>query len=163
MAPRDYWWVQPTVVSVGIVVALAAIYWSRRVARLKATIDLIEASESRDYYQERYMAYREYRKGSAFRDGVLNPRDEPTCQKNRDYCLDFLNHYALVAIACRKGIIDETFYKLWMGPTLIRDWNAATELVRVARVPKMPGDSGSSLANSEFERLAVSWGGSRLR
>lgn len=161
MAPPQFWWLQPLIVTIGVVVAVAAIVWNRRVARFKATLDLIEGSESKEFYQVRYRAYRRYRQGGEFRDGVLDPSSEEG-QTNRDYCMDFLNHYELVAIACQKGIIDEKFYRLWMGPTLVRDWNCATDLVRAARSPRRPGDPGGRTAFSEFEALAVKWGGTPL-
>jgi hypothetical protein len=163
MASPDFWWVQPIVTGAAIVVAVAAIWWNRRVTRLKATLDLIEAAESKEYYQERYRAFREYRKSGPYRSDTIDPGGDREKQKERDKCIDFLNHYELVAIASERGIIDENFYRLWMGPTFVRDWNCATDLVRSDRTPRMPGDAGGTFAYSEFERLAVKWGGTKTQ
>lgn len=156
-----FWWVQPSVTAVGIFVAGAAIYSSRNASRLKATLDFIEGSESKEYYQTRYKAYRKYRTDGAYRISVLDPKDL-THENDRDYCLDFLNHYEAVAIACDKGIIDKNFYYKWMGENFVRDWNVATDLVRQTRMPRMPGDRGCPTAFQNFERLAVKWKGTPI-
>jgi hypothetical protein len=140
-------------------IAWSAIWWNRRMARLKATLDLIEASESKEYYQARYRAYREYRRAdAATRDAIADPT-RTDHDELRAHCQDFLNHYELVAIACDRGLIDETFYRDWMGPTFVRDWNEATALVHRARRPDGPGDAGNPGAYVNFERLALRWGG----
>ncbi len=162
MQGASVWFLQPLVTAFGLVVAISAIWWSRRVARLKATLDLIEGSESKEYYQTRYRAFRQFRRDAAFRDSVLHPANPPA-QDDRDKCLDYLNHYELVSIACRKGIIDESFYRLWMGPSYVRDWNEAADLILAARTPKLPGDAGGKMAYCDFERLALKWGGQTLR
>jgi hypothetical protein len=146
----------------GALIAYAAIWWNRRMARLKATLDLIEGAESKEYYQARYAAYRTYRRaGPTERERIA----DPAAQKHdelRSKCQDFLNHYELVAIAARRGLIDEQFYRDWMGPTFVRDWNEAGALVRRARRPDGPGDAGNPTAYAEFERLACRWGGAPL-
>jgi hypothetical protein len=156
-APFEFWWVQPTVVGVGIIVAYGAIHWNRKIARLKATLDLIEGSESKEFYQIRYRAFRRFRREGYFRINVLQPQIEAD-RIARQNCLDFLNHYELVAVACKKGIIDENFYHLWMGSTLVRDWNLGRSLVISARMPDGPGDKGDPTVFCEFEALAYKWG-----
>lgn len=146
----------------GAFLAYAAIWWNRRMARLKATLDLIEGAESKEYYQARYASYREYRRADAAgRERIADPAERPQ-DELRARCQDFLNHYELVAIASRKGLIDEGFYRDWMGPTFVRDWNEAGALVRRARRPDGPGDAGNPAAYAEFERLARRWGGRPL-
>ena len=149
-------------VGCGILVACATIFWNRRIARLKATLDLIEGSESKEFYQERYAAFREYRKDANNRRAILAEKRDFETQQKRDMCLDFLNHYELVSIACERGIIDRKFYREWMGEVFVRDWNAAHELIRSARVPENGEDKASKEAFSEFEKLAKNWGGKAL-
>jgi Domain of unknown function (DUF4760) len=151
------------VATLGAVIAYAAIWWNRRIARLKATLDLIEGSESKEFYQARYRAFRDFRRAThEERNQIADPTDREH-DDLRAKCQDFLNHYELVAIACRHGLIDEEFYRSWMGPTFVRDWNEASILVIRARRPDGPGDSGNSAAYAEFEELARRWGGVRLR
>jgi len=150
------------IASAAALIAYKAMWWNRRIARLKATFDLIEGSESKEFYQERYKAYRTFRRAdTATRTAIADPKN-PVHDDVRSKCQDFLNHYELVAIACRNGLIDEAVYKAWMGPTVVRDWAEAAILVRAARRPDGPGDTGNPTAYVEFERLACSWGGIRL-
>jgi hypothetical protein len=143
-------------------IAYRAMWWNRHIARLKATLDLIEGSESKEYYQQRYAAYRTFRRGDdAVRRQIADP-SQNAHDDVRSKCQDFLNHYELVAIACKRGLIDEGFYRSWMGPTFVRDWNEAAILVQAARRPDGPGDAGNPDAYVEFEHLARSWGGKRL-
>jgi hypothetical protein len=144
------------------IIAWRAMWWNRHVARLKATLDLIEGSESKEYYQQRYAAYRQFRRAD-----IAERRDiaDPTKREHDDVrsrCWDFLNHYELVAIAGARGLIDLDFYRSWMGPTFVRDWNEAAILVHRARHPDGPGDTGNPDAYSQFEALARRWGGIRL-
>ena len=133
----------------------------RRIARLKATLDLIEGSESKEYYHRRYQAYRAYRR-AADRATIVDPGDDAH-RELLSHCQDFLNHYELVAVACRRGLIDAGFYRAWMGETLVRDWNEATLLVRRACRPQQASETGNPRAYVEFERLACRWGGKPLR
>ena len=133
---------------------------NRRIARLKATIDLIEASESEEYYRKLYQDFRRYRMDSAFRDRVLDPKDDADWEI-RYSCLSYLNHYELVAISFKQGVLDEGFYRDWMAYAVIRDFREAEHLVRVARAPKKPGDPGDPAAFCNLEALCAKW--SRLR
>lgn len=146
----------------GAVIAYAAIWWNRRMARLKATLDLIEGSESKEYYQRRYKSFRTFRRASVeARERIADPNNHEH-DDLRSECQDFLNHHELVAIACRRGLIDEEFYRSWMGPAFVRDWNEASALVLRAPRPDGPGDPGSPTAYAEFETLACRWGGEPL-
>jgi hypothetical protein len=148
--------------AVGALIAYAAIWWNRRMARLKSTLDLFEGAESKEFYQARYAAYRSYRRADAaererIADPTVHERDEL-----RSKCQDFLNHYELVALAASTGLIDEQFYRQWMGEALVRDWNEAGALIRSARRSDGPKDVGNRKAYSELERLALRWGGRPL-
>jgi hypothetical protein len=160
MTASNYWWVQPTIVSVGIIVSLfmarSTIETNRRIARVKATLDLIETAESSEYYQGLYQSFKRFRTDSEFRSIVLSPRTiEDT--KYRLQCWDFLNHYELVAIGIAERILDENFYKRWMGYAVVRDYKEAGELIEVARKPKSPGDPGDQAAFVELAQLASKW------
>ena len=149
---------------VAAVVGYFSLVQTRDLARKKATLDLIESSESKEYYQDRYTAYLTFRRASRTeREQIANPDNrDPTCDALRSKCQDFLNHYELVAIAGKQGLLDLVFYRDWMGPNLVRDWNEAEILVNSARGVDRPGDRGNPVAFENFERLAVSWGGKPL-
>jgi len=150
---------------IAAVVGYFSLVQTRDLARKKATLDLIESAESKEYYQDRYTAYLAFRRASrAEREQIANPENrDPTCDALRSKCQDFLNHYELVAIAGKQGLLDLDFYRDWMGPNFVRDWNEAEILVNSARGVDRPGDRGNPVAFENFERLAVSWGGKPLR
>ena len=164
VAPPPFWWVQPLIVTLGILgslgVAYVTIRTNRRIARIKATLDLIEASESREHYLSLFRIYRRFRMEPAFKATVLNPRtDEDRTARLR--CFDFLNHYELVAIGFKEGILDELFYRRWMGYAVLRDYREGRDLILAARAPKHssdPGDPGDVEAYCFLEALCVSWG-----
>jgi hypothetical protein len=139
-----------------LVVARTTIETNRRIARVKATLDLIETAESSEYYQGLYQSFKRYRTDNEFKSVVLSPRTAEDT-KSRLLCWDFLNHYELVAIGIAEGILDENFYKSWMGYAVVRDYKEAAELIEVARKPKKPGDPGDKVAYVELQRLASKW------
>jgi hypothetical protein len=162
VAPAAFWWVSPLVVAIGIcatlTTALITIRTNRGIARVKTTLDMIEASESREHYQALYRTYRRFRMEPEFKAAVLAPRTEDD-RAARFRCLDFLNHYELIAIGFKQGILDEQFYRTWMDYVVLRDYRLARELMLSARLPAVPGDPGNAGAYCELEELCIRWGG----
>lgn len=160
MTAYSFWWVQPTIVSIGIAISLVmarlTIETNRRIARVKATLDLIETTESSEYYQRLYQAFKRYRTDIEFKKVVLSPRTDED-KKSRLQCWDFLNHYELVAIGIAEGILDENFYRRWMGYAVVRDYEEGIEVIAAAREPKTSGDPGDVAAYVELEQLASKW------
>jgi hypothetical protein len=98
MASVPYWWVQPAVVCFGVLVALSAIHNNRESIRLRATLDIILASETNENYLKFYHAFLKFRTIPAFRTSILQPAsDEDRLQKI--LCLGYLNQFELVAIS----------------------------------------------------------------
>jgi hypothetical protein len=160
MAASDFWWLQPSIVAIGIGISLtmarATIATNRRIARVKATLDLIETAESSEYYQGLYQAFKRFRADPAFKNIVLSPRTDED-RKSRLQCWDFLNHYELVAIGIAEGILDENFYRRWMGYAVLRDHKEGRDLIEAARAPRNPGDPGDTVAYIELEQLCRKW------
>ncbi len=139
-----------------LIAAFTTIQTNRRIARVKATLDMIEATESRDHYLALYRIYRRFRMEPAFKATVLAPRtDEDRTARLR--CFDFLNHYELIAIGFTEGILDEAFYRRWMGYAVLRDYREGREQILAARAPVHPGDPGDIDAYCYLERLCVRW------
>lgn len=116
--PAQYWYVVPFVGLVGAGVAVYSVAANRAVARMRATLDLIERSESSDYYSDIRKSFRKMND-----EEVLVMIKYPKSDEERDLrrkVLAYLNHYKLVAIGCRSRILDENFYAKWMKTTLIR-------------------------------------------
>ena len=133
-AAQEFWWVPPLVVAIGVVVAILAIEANRRIARMRATLDLIERTESSEHYRDIRRAFRilidDPSEDTLHRlADAKNDSDRATGQKIYTY----LNHYELVAIGCNAGILDEDYYAVWMRSTLVRDWEGARRFIEICR------------------------------
>jgi hypothetical protein len=151
-AAAPYWWVSPLVVFLGVIVAVIAIFTNRRVARMRATLDLIERTESSEYYSEIRKAFRILIDDPS--QDTLKRLADAKNESDRNtgkHIYAYLNHYELVAIGCETGILDEQFYSYWMRTTLVRDWSNAREFIAICR--NRPGRPNAA-AFVHFERMA---------
>lgn len=161
-AASAYWWAVPLFIFLGTtaasILSKLAINTQRSIARTRATLDLIERSESQPYYRELYMTFQAVRRDERGFDQLKNPTN-PMLQKQRQDVVAFLNHYELIALGCHKGVLDAEFYKLWMRSAFVRDCEAAWSFILSVRAgrPDLPG-GGNPKAFILFEELAVKWG-----
>ncbi len=121
----------PLIVTVSVYLAWVSIQSARRIARQKATLDLIEKAESDERYRDLNAVFRRYRQ-----DGNLTALNTPAStddKANRQAVLAYLNHYELVAIGIANQTLDEDFYATWMKGPLVRDWNAAADFIQRER------------------------------
>ncbi|MEO1641561.1 MAG: DUF4760 domain-containing protein [Pseudomonadota bacterium] len=151
--------VVPLVASV--VSAVTAWLVSRRViranqaiARKRATLDLIERSESTDFYLSVYSTFREVLTSEGGFDAITDPK-VPILQEQRRKVIAFLNTYELIAIGIEDGILDEELYKKYMRGTVVRHWYGAKPFVEHLR--RSTNDSKAPKAFVEFEGLATKW------
>jgi hypothetical protein len=152
------WWVQPLVTGAaalgGGIIAGITILTHRQIARVRATLDLIERTESQPYYQELWAAFREAREESSGFDYLLAPKND-TFKHQRAKVLAFLNHYELVAVGCKNGVLDENFYKNFMRHSFVRDFVKAEKFIKALRSP--PREPPLPRAYEHFEALAREW------
>ncbi len=145
----DFWWATPLVGVVGASIAGMAIAANRRIARMRATLDLIERIESSDHYRRLFRSFKELGKSNgAVLDRLKKPETEAD-KSLREDVLAYLNHYELIALGCKQGILDEAFYALWMRSQVVRDWHNSKEFIFSIREPTVP--KGSVAAYIEFE------------
>lgn len=129
--PPDYRiYLTPALVLVSTIVAVIALVNTRRLARRKATLDLIEKGESTDHYRELNKTFSGLRRGKGF---AHLSKPAPTDEDDRSRVNDYLNHYELVAVGIFQRILDEKFYRSWMRAPFVRDWNAAVDFVQRER------------------------------
>lgn len=114
-----------------IVIALLNIRNTRAIARLKATLDLIEKAESSEHYRTRHESFAAVRRANAFAE-LDDPADEDA-RKRRFEIAEHLNHYELVAIGIRRKVLDDDMYRTWMAGPFVRDWNAAAGWIQRER------------------------------
>ena len=163
VASGSFWWVSPLVIgtaaTVAATISVISILSNKKVARQRATLDLIERSESTEYYQALYAAFTQVRKDPA---GLMQLAEitNPHLMEQRQKVLNFLNHYELMAIGIKMGILDEEVYKTFMRSTVVRDWEVSKAFISHIRSPTP--DSGSEVgaggAFSDFQELAEKWG-----
>lgn len=162
MAPNGFWWVSPLVIAVSAVVAafisVSSIRANKEIARKRATLDLIERSESTEYYQDLYRSFTEVRKDPRGLEQLVDVTN-PEMVRQRQKVINYFNHYELMAIGIEQGVLDEGVYKSFMRSTLVRDWFEASAFIAHLRTPTP--DSGAEVsaarAFSKFEALAVKW------
>lgn len=134
--PLAYWWAAPSAtlfatLGAGIF-AFLQIRTNRQMTRLRASLDLIERTESQQFYQDMRKGFR----ASHAKKFENLTEDERTCS------LYLLNHYEIIAIGCYAEVLDKKFYKLWMRSALARDWRAAESFIWGLRHPANKPPSG---------------------
>ena len=129
---------------------------NRKLARIKATLDLIEGAESKSRYQDIYWAFRKFRLDSEFAQGVLHPTT-PEEEKNYFDCVSHLNHYELIAVGCQKEILDADFYRLFLGYVVVRDWNEGAKLIEKVRGYSDQDGIGAPTSFREMESFVREW------
>ena len=140
---------------IGALIALISVRHHREVARKRATLDVILRSEGGEFrtITETFQRISDSPEGLL---AILNPDTDPRPESDDYYEVQaYLNHYELVAIGIKQGIIDATFYKAWMKTNLVADWNTSRPLISEVR-------NNWKAAFRNWEELAVSWGGEPL-
>lgn len=131
---------------------------SRRLAREKATLDLIEKSESSEYYAHNSQVFSRLRMGIGF--DHLHPIEDES-NADRQAVLNHLNHCELVSLGISMKLLDGKTYRKWMGTPLIRDWKAAADLIWRLRWRRNRKDTRwvyHPKAYEHFEAIACRWG-----
>lgn len=130
----------PIIFAISVIIAYWGILQNRRIARKRATLDLIEKVESSNYYRELLEVFHR-RKMDSTLEKLSEPKDA-VGHKERKSVFSFLNHYELVSLGIQKEILDEEFYKGWMRSSFIDDWIAAKTFIQRERWKK--SDDGKS-------------------
>lgn len=152
-----------TTVIIGLTAIGFATWTAHNVARLKATLDLIEKRESTEFYRQTNALFSSLRRGRGF--AHLN---NPTKKHEGDRALvrDYLNHYELVSLGIRTKVLNGAFYRAWMGGPFVRDWNAASDWIQRERWKR--DDRTRQWGYDEqifehFEYVATSWSTDAVR
>ncbi|WP_298956625.1 DUF4760 domain-containing protein [uncultured Methylobacterium sp.] len=162
------WW-SPFVPAVATLVSViaAGIYATvtirnnREIARLKATLDLIEKAESSEFYRDLAVAFRnalapdDPAKKTPL-DAILKPKN-PYEVDQRTKIVFFLNHYELIATGFERGVLDKSFYASFMRGAVVRDWSAAEPFVIALRSKDPSPHPSPKKIYEKFEALAGGW------
>jgi hypothetical protein len=141
--------------TVGGVIAIRAINANRAIARLRATLDTIERSESQDHYKKLAIAFRDFRRTDSV-ERVLHPQTDEDRAIRTDVLL-FLNHYELIAVGLDSGVLDKAFYAEYMRGTVLRNWKTVKPLIDRMRAENAIQNPRPTKIYEHFEGLAGEW------
>jgi hypothetical protein len=145
--------------TVGGVIAVRAIWTNRAIARLRATLDTIERTESQEHYKNLTSVFKDFRQSSSTEETIeeiLQPRTDKQ-RARRTEILFFLNHYELIAVGFRTGVLDKGFYAEFMRGALVRDWRAARPLIDRLRIDNEANNPVPRQIYEHFKELAEEW------
>lgn len=148
-----------TAATIGGAIALRAIWTNRAIARLRATLDTIERTESQEHYKHLTNVFKQFRQSTSVDDAIeeiLQPRVE-TQRKKRTEILEFLNHYELIAVGFQTGVLDKGFYAEFMRGAVVRDWRSAKSLIQKLRIDNEANNPVPRQIYEHFEQLAEEW------
>ncbi|MCW8886897.1 MAG: DUF4760 domain-containing protein [Motiliproteus sp.] len=123
---------------------------NRRLARTRATIDIILKTEDEPHYQEIKAIYLEVRDGPGL--ATINDAKTHAAHRERQAVQSFLSHYELMSIGISKQILDEHIYHEWKRQQLVSHWNDAKELIFAARAR-----TNNERILNNFEKMATAW------
>ncbi len=129
--------------------AISQIHNQRRIARTRATLDIIVKYESDAFYQLTVEAFRAFHAGAHTPAEMIDPQTEDA-RRQASLLNAFLNFQEIVALGIRHDALDRALFGDWWAGSYLKVWNAALPLIRLQRerAPK---------ALAEFEHLARSF------
>jgi hypothetical protein len=145
--------------TIGGIIAIRAIWTNRAIARLRATLDTIERTESQEHYKRLTSVFKEFRQSPSMEqtiEEILQPRTDKH-RERRTEILFFLNHYELIAVGFRTGVLDKGFYAEFMRGAVVRDWRAARSLIEGMRIDNEAQNPVPRQIYEHFEELAKEW------
>jgi hypothetical protein len=123
---------------------------NRRIARERATLDLLNKREWDKDYLEHKASFNRLRdaEGGLAKWICAEHRNTPEANSIRY----IFNDYELTALGIARDVLDEALYKDWFRGSMLRDYRAAEPAVRAAR----------TLVNNDqlyiqWENLAAKW------
>jgi hypothetical protein len=137
--------------TIAALIALHSLEEQRKIARKRATLDMLARKEwDRDYIEARA----EFVKLRDVPDGLemwsrREHQDSPQAINIRNT----LNDYELIAVGIKEGILDQELYKRWFKTSFVKDWRAAREYVREIRA-----QAGTSAIFCEMDWLVTQRG-----
>lgn len=149
----------PLAILFSALIALMAINANKKLARRRATLDIIEKSESNAHYLKTIAAFQRCLKAGLFKENSQIFEDEYA--EDLRLVQQYLNHYELIAIGIKNKIIDEKLYKYWLRTVFVNDWVCVQKTVQARRYGK--GKKNTSSTNyddkifCEYNQLAKKW------
>lgn len=148
------WYDTPLISAVATLVAATAAAWfavsqirnQRRIAKTRATLDIIIKYESDQFYRSAVEAYIYYVRGNISPEDAIGS-DDPLVREKSGLLNSFLNFQETIALGISHDTLDKNlFYDYW-ATSYVDVWNRTTPLIKLQRkrTPKVL---------VEFEKLA---------
>ena len=154
----------PAILVVSVLAAFIGVKWNRKIARIRATLDLIIRTESTRYYQECHKAFKSRRlSGKGFDDlhdlEKAYKKERGQLEQERQNIIDYLNHYEIVVLGFQNGILDKDFYHDWIYYAFARDWDAAANFIQRERWSEKDGEwEYFDELYKNYQEVALEWG-----
>ena len=165
---KRWWEYLPFSIPIFLLISIGVAIWGyflvRAATMRRATLDLIEQSESSEYYRQNIELFSELvTKGHDVLLGTLSMRAD---RRVRDRVLAHLNHFELIAIGIEKNILDKKFYEDWMKSGYLDAWAKASDFIQQARYIGGRRNKNStskyvSVYFKRFENRATIWGANK--
>jgi Domain of unknown function (DUF4760) len=152
------------VIMVSVVVAWQSLKAAKASAAKRATLDMIEKAESTPYYHELYLNFAYHCRQKSL--SSLHDAKEERDRKERQQVVSYLNHYKIVSIGIKEGILDENYYKEWMKGYFISDWNDASDFIQGLRwkwKENLRKWEYHPEIYKNYQTVACKWGNSAIR
>jgi hypothetical protein len=128
---------------------MGIIFWNMRIARRRATLDLLINEQTHETTIKEQTAFVGIKKGGNLLQWVTAAKiGEPQLETIRTS----LNRYELIAIGIRGRALDAKLYKRWFCTGLVEDWIEFKALIMHLRT-----DNKNPRLYCEFEWLAKKW------
>ena len=127
----------------------ATIFWVRRIARRRATLDILLIEETKPEMTKQRMDFNVLRQQGSLSQWAT---PENINSENTALLRTILNRYELVSIGVHQGIIDEESYRTWCRSALVKDWTICKPFVAQLRQTTQ-----TPALYDEFEKLARRW------
>lgn len=141
--------------AVALIVGFRAINTQRRVARNRATLDVLFRLESDAVFLKASHIFQDVRDGRGLLSLLGDPESKKTSNRDKEeelYVDTYLNHLELICVGMSEDTIDELYVFQYMRGTFIHDWHSAKPYIAGCRK-----QSGNNRLYEKFEKFATSW------
>ncbi|WP_431023797.1 DUF4760 domain-containing protein [Halomonas sp. H5] len=137
-AASFYPWLSPLAIFLSAVFAFfaswRAINTQRRIARKRATLDVLFRLESDAAFLKAAEVFQDVRDGRGFMSLVKDKKGKSNRDKEEELYVDmYLNHLELLCVGMSEDTIDELFLFQYMRNTVVGDWRDVEDYVKDCR------------------------------
>lgn len=146
--------ISATAIVLSSIVALSVFLYTRHANRRRATLDMVMKTFLDDIGQKKYSEFksllrRYHEPDNCLKiENLIDPSNEN--REDRDLVLFQLNSYELISLGIRRGIFDESFYKMWFHSQFMKDFDHLQHFIVAAQARK-------SSNYCEFSSLQAKW------